>query len=107
MRIISETQFEKMCRALKTAERERDLARDTLDANDKEIDELTNENDRLWEENKRLRGLLKEALESPRYSSVWERIQKEVGDENNCKDCVVADCCIDCCWLASASPERR
>ena len=28
---------------------------------------------------KRLRGLLKEALESPRYSSVWERIQKEVG----------------------------
>lgn len=30
---------------------------------------------------KRLRGLLKEALESPRCSSVWEEIQKDVGDE--------------------------
>ncbi len=40
--------------------------------------------ERLREESQRLRGLLKEALESPRYSNysnIWERIQKELSDE--------------------------
>ncbi len=58
---MSESQFEKLLNTLKTAERERDLARHTVEVQDGIINELREENDRLREEVKRLRGLLRKS----------------------------------------------
>ena len=55
---MSESQFEKMCKALSRAERERDLSRHTVEVQDGIINELRDEVERL-------RGLLKGVLLSP------------------------------------------
>jgi len=77
---MSETQFEKLLKTLKTAERERDLSRHTVDVQDKIINDLR-------EENERLRGLLDEcshhidASDGEVESGLCERIEQEIRDE--------------------------
>jgi len=44
---MSESQFEKMCKALDRAERERDLSRHTVEVQDEIINELRDEIERL------------------------------------------------------------
>jgi len=61
---MSESQFEKLLNTLKTAERERDLARHTVEVQDGIINDLREETERLREENERLRGLLKAVTDS-------------------------------------------
>jgi hypothetical protein len=72
---MNESQFEKMCKALAKAERERDLSRHTVGVQDKIINELQDEVDRL-------RELIKNLHECGDISpSLWDRIKQEVGDE--------------------------
>ena len=72
---MSETQFEKLLKTLKTAERERDLARHTVDVQDKIINDLR-------EKNERLRRLLERVLEAiPSSPPPILEIEKELGDE--------------------------
>ncbi len=77
--MMSESQFEKLLNTLKTAKRERDLARHKVEVQDWIINELREQNDRL-------RGLLKgcqpyiEGFQvcDPR---LCDAVKKEVNDE--------------------------
>ena len=78
---MGESQFEKMCKALAEAERERDLSRHTVEVQDGIINELR-------EDNERLRGLLGKCVPyilRPYCSSIRlemiEKIKKEIGNE--------------------------
>lgn len=55
---MGESQFEKLLKTLKAAERDRDLSRHTVDVQDKIINELRDELWRLREENEQLRELV-------------------------------------------------
>ncbi len=73
---MSETQFEKLLKTLKTAERERDLSRHTVDVQDKIINDLRSENERL-------RELLEKALTHSHSmpTTLVAVIEKEMSDE--------------------------
>jgi hypothetical protein len=77
---MSESQFEKMCKALAKAERERDLSRHTVEVQDGIINELRDEIERL-------RGLLKkcqpyvEGGGSMCDTRLCDAIEKEVGED--------------------------
>ena len=72
---MTESQFEKLLKTLKTAERERDFSRHTVGVQDGIINEVR-------EENERLRVLVARCI--PFLPSHWEltkELEKEVGDE--------------------------
>ena len=77
---MSESQFEKMCKALSKAERERDLSRHTLELQDGTINELRDEINRL-------RGLLSKSREYVDNvvlaDELDEELYKEVGDAHD------------------------
>ena len=104
---MSESQFEKMLRALKDAERQRDSSRYTIEVQDEIINDLREQivllrelveagkEDRksidvLVDENLRLRGLVRNLVENAKggdYGEIivdvddFDAIEKEVGDE--------------------------
>ena len=56
---MGESQFEKLLKTLKTVERERDLAKHTVEVQDGIINELREENKRLREEIKDLESVVR------------------------------------------------
>jgi len=83
---MSESQFEKMCKALAKAESERDLSRHTVEVQDGIINELRDEVERL-------RGLLKGVLLNPipevgvtEKDAEIERLRELVDDIHECGD---------------------
>ena len=86
---MSESQFEKLLKTLKTAERERDLSRHTVDVQDKIINDLREDNEILRGESQRMRGLLRECrryvgseMVSVIEVSLLDRIAEELDDES-------------------------
>ncbi len=98
--VMSESQFEKMLRTLKDAERQRDFSRHTIEVQDEIINDLRKENERLRElveagkedrkaidelvdENRRLRELLEKAVvySHSMPTTLVAAIEKEVGDD--------------------------
>jgi len=80
---MSESQFEKMCKALSKAERQLSLSRHTVEVQDKIVNELRDENARLRE----LMKNLVENAEGGDYGEIivpdedFNKIEREVGDE--------------------------